>query len=630
MLEQLRQGAGSWIAKIFIGLLVLSFAVWGISDIFTGRQGTTLAEVGDQKISAEEFQRVFQRELATLSQRLGRQFTVEQARSAGLDTQVLGRLVSEAAMDDQIARMNLAVPEEVIAQEIVSNPLFRGSDGKFSRIRFEQLLSSNGFTEAGFVVSERRNKLRGQVAGIVSDRLSVPKTLTKAIHDQQNEKRTLAYFVLTAEKVAGVGEPSESDQKAYYDSNKAKYVAPEYRKLVLLRLEPENVGANVHVDDATLRKAYEERSNTFVTPEVREVEQIVFPTLEEATAARKAIVGGKSFVAVAKERGFTESDINLGKVSRKDIPDQVIADAVFGLKAGEISVPISGSLSIVLLRAKSITPEVRPSFAEVKDKLLKDLRLEKAQEEVLNLHDVVEDERAGGATLAEIAKKLNLTLVPVSAVDRTGKDADGKEIKDIPDPQAVLALAFESDIGVETDPVDTRAEGFVWVDVVGITPSAVKPFAKVQKQIIDDWKTDKRRALLRDKAQELVKQIEQGAGIEKVAGTIGAKVSRSAPMRRRDRNETFSTDALEQVFAVPNGKLAVDVAGDGGSALIMQVVDVQVPPLAENSKDVQALADHLERSMRDDLLQQYLNGLRNISGVSINDPVWRVLRGGSS
>lgn len=631
MLDQIRKGAGSWVAKIFIGVLVLSFAVWGISDIFSGRRGTTLAEVGDQQISAEEFQEAFRREISAASQRLGRPITVDQARDFQLDNQVLGRLISEAALDDQIVRLNLGIPDEVIAESITANPLFQGADNRFNRTRFEQLLASNGLTEAAYVALERRNMLRSQMVGVVADSLSVPETLTEAIHKHQNEKRTIVYFVLTADKVAGVGEPDEAQRKAYYEKNRSRYTAPEYRKLVLLRLQPRDLAENVHVSADEIRKAYERRAEEFVTPERREVEQIVFPTLEEATEARDRIVKGQAdFLSIAKERGFSSSDMNLGKVAKKDIPDKVIADAVFNLDSGEISVPISGSLSIVLLRVKSIEPEVRREFAQVKDELREQLAVEKAQEEILNLHDVVEDERAGGATLPEIAKRLDLPLIEIEAVDSEGRDPAGNKIEAIPDPADVLRLAFESDVGVETDPVDTDKQGFVWVDVAGVTPSTVRPLDKVEKQVVEDWKRDRRRALLSDKAKELVSRIEAGEQIAAVAQTVDATLTRSKPMRRRDTDGDFTAEALDKVFSVPGGGLATHVAKDGASAMIMRVDEVTAPTFTAGAGDVKALANHLQRGLKDDLLQQYLAGLRNISGVTVNNAVWRVLRGESS
>ena len=102
MLDALRQGAGTWVAKIFIGVLALSFAVWGISDVFTGGHAGALATVGDEKVFEQQYQSAFQRRLSALSRQFGRQLSTQQARQLGLDRQVLSQLVGQAALDNEI------------------------------------------------------------------------------------------------------------------------------------------------------------------------------------------------------------------------------------------------------------------------------------------------------------------------------------------------------------------------------------------------------------------------------------------------------------------------------------------------------------------------------------------------
>ena len=47
MLEALRRGSQGIVVKILLAVLILSFAVWGIADVFTGFSRGSLAEVAD-------------------------------------------------------------------------------------------------------------------------------------------------------------------------------------------------------------------------------------------------------------------------------------------------------------------------------------------------------------------------------------------------------------------------------------------------------------------------------------------------------------------------------------------------------------------------------------------------------
>ena len=522
------------------------------------------------------------------------------------------------------------MPLKVIADDVVKNPVFRDASGAFSKARFEQLLASNGFTEASYINAERFNRLRRMVSETATEEITVPDVIKKAIFQHQNERRRAKYFVLPVEKVANVGEPDESALKAYYDANKSLFRAPEYRELTLLRLEPEDLASTISVSSDAIAAAYKESLADYTTPEKRRAEQIVFATLKEAEAAHKKITGGADFLQVAKDRGFTEEDIDLGEVTRKSVPDKIVAKAIFSLKKGAVSKPIAGSLSVVLLRVTKITPKKVKSFAQVKEAVKTKIIHEKALEEILNIHDAVEDERAGGASFREISKKLNLPIFKIAAVDRNGLGPDGKKVKDLTNPDAVLPIVFEAGVGTENDPVDTDHDGFVWFEVDAVTPASTWPLAKVRDKVVKLWQQQRRRELLSDRAKEFAKRIEGGEALEAVAATVPAKVVSSSLLKRQDNDEVLTRSALTKLFSVPPDGLATEIAADGTNALIMQLQEVSVPTYDPSSEESKALAGFLKQGLSEDLIQQFLVSMRTKAGVSINQAVWRILTGQSS
>jgi len=627
MMEALRQGAGTLVAKVLIGLLAASFAVWGISDVFTGGQYGALATVGDQKILEQQYQNAFQRRLSTMSQQFGRQLTLQQARQLGLDRQVLQELINQAALDNQINTLALAIPSETIANDIVKNPLFVDSQGKFSKARFEQLLRSNGFSEATYVALERRNKLRGQLAGAIESHLTVPNAMLKALHRQANETRQAEYFIVPLSSLGQVPEPTDKDIQTFYASNKARFTAPETRALVMVTLEPKGLAKTlIKVSDEELNKAYIDRIDEFTTAETRTIEQISFNSKQEADEARKKIDGGMDFSALAKERKLKPTDIQLGTLTRKDIPDPKIAEAAFGLALNSVSQPVEGTLSNALLRVTKITPEVKKSFDEVKTKLRDAIALERAQEQVLNLHDTVEDERAGGATLKEISDKLNLPLITIDAIDASGKGADGKLIENLPKATNLLSTIFQSDVGVENDPADTQNEGFVWFDVTKITPSAVRPLKDVRAQAVELWKKSKQQELIVAKARTLMDTVRKGASLASQALSITQEIKTTKAIKRTETDGAFGPQAVASLFRTSKGQVSQVAAKDGGM-IVYQVKDVTVPPFVATAKDAIAAKDQLTRRMSQDLVRQYLNGIQSNAGVDINEAVWRRLQG---
>ena len=86
MLQAIRSRAGSFIVKLLFGLLILTFGIWGIGDIFRNRptSDTVIATVGDKSIRAEDLQEAVRREIDRLSAQFRGAIDVQQAKSSGL------------------------------------------------------------------------------------------------------------------------------------------------------------------------------------------------------------------------------------------------------------------------------------------------------------------------------------------------------------------------------------------------------------------------------------------------------------------------------------------------------------------------------------------------------------------
>src|SRR5690348_10357233 len=134
MLQAIRSKAGSFVVKALFALLILTFGVWGIGDIFRTRSAdTVVASVGGHSISAEELQTAVRRALEQLSMRFGNAIDLQQAKQLGLIDQTLTQLVDRSLIDQEVARLQLDTSDDLIRNAITGNPSFRGSDGRFDR-----------------------------------------------------------------------------------------------------------------------------------------------------------------------------------------------------------------------------------------------------------------------------------------------------------------------------------------------------------------------------------------------------------------------------------------------------------------------------------------------------------------
>ena len=277
MLTVLRSKAGGLVAKAFIILLAASFAVWGIADVFSGRQSDVVAEVGTRTVSAPEFTNAFNRQLRALSSQIGQPLTPDQARQFGLHRQVLGQLLRDAALEAQADTLNLGIAPKAIAQRIADNPQFQSADGTFNADQFRRLLQSNGLTEQAFVAAERQGLMRGFIADSIAEGLTPPKTLTGIAYKHRTEQRDASYFVITGKK-DDIADPSEEELKKFYDANPRLFAIPERRVIGILQVTPATLADQMQASDDELQTYYERRADTYGTPEKRTIHQIAFPT----------------------------------------------------------------------------------------------------------------------------------------------------------------------------------------------------------------------------------------------------------------------------------------------------------------------------------------------------------------
>jgi peptidyl-prolyl cis-trans isomerase D len=225
-----------------MGVLIVSFAVWGIADIFKGFGQSSLAKIGKTEISTEQFRQIYTERLQQLGRSFGRPLTSEQARAFGLDRQVLQQTIQEAALDEEARRMGLAQSQEETMRLIYGDPNFRGLGGKFDPQRFQATIRQFGYTEQRYLAEQRRLGLRRQIAGTVSAGVEPSKVLLDAMTRFQNEQRSMEYVKLEAAQAGTIDAPSPEALAAYFEDHKTQFRAPEYRKLSFVVINPEEIG----------------------------------------------------------------------------------------------------------------------------------------------------------------------------------------------------------------------------------------------------------------------------------------------------------------------------------------------------------------------------------------------------
>ena len=627
MLTSLRKGAGTWIAKIFIGLLVLSFAVWGIADIFTGYGGRVLAKVGEVEVSPQEFERVWQQQIRRVSAQAGQQISSEQARAFGLDRQVLNSLITNAAVSSHAKQLGLGISDQSIRDEIFQSANFKGSDGKFSRIQFDEILRNNSMNENMYIAEERVGAVRDQLIMSLSSDLFVPSSMKQNINRFTNDTRTLEYFILPNNVVKKIEEPDEEAQSVFLDSNKRTFTAPEYRKVGVLTLSQELVKKSITITKEDIAANYNERIDQFSTPGKRHIRRMSFIDREKAKDARQKLTTGADFMAVAKEYGFKVDGTDMGFINKTALFDPRVADTAFSLKKGDISQPIESTLSTIILQVVDVKPgKIEKKLEEVEEQIRTYLSAERASDKIGNLNDAIEDDRAGGKSLADIAKDLELGYLITPAIDRAGLDKAGKRVGAFKAAPRLLATAFTSDVGVENEPVEAKDNIVRWLEVLDVTAERAKPLAEVKEQLIGLWKDRQRETRLSKIASETVDAIKNGEKLAKYAKKYKAKVLNSKPFKRSQEHDDIPAAAVNQAFTLSAGGVGMNSLTDSKGRVIFKVLEKGVAK-SPGTEEEDKFTASISRALQNDVVAQYVADLRKTYGVTINQNVFQRLNG---
>ncbi len=627
MLEQLRRGAGTWFAKILLGLLMISFAFWGVSGVFSGIGQGTLATVGDVEITTQRFQTALRSELAILSTRLGRRISQEQARAFGLEQRVLSRLMGGAAVDNHAADLNLGISSDTIVTSIMNDRNFKGSDGKFSPIAFDQALRQLDMDRVRFISIQRREKVEQQLTGTLVGSLVPPAPMIDVLHHYQNEKRQLKYFTLDAKIAGKVKAPDEKALKAHYEDNKRQFVTPPYRKVALLFATRDMAVKRVPITDDELRKVYEQTRAQYDVAEKRRIQQLAFPDKAAAQKAYGILSKTKDFEAAAKKLGFAKTDYEIGEFTPTSMIDDKVAVAAFKLKKGKLSRPVEGSFSTVLLKVTSITPGKKSTFEDAKADIKKKLANERVSQELQKMHDEVDDQRGVGKTLQESASDLKLAFLDIENLDAEGKNETGKNAITIasitPADRAKIAGAiFSGAIGVENNVIDLADGGYAWFDIFGETASKQKPYEDVKDDVSAIVLDLAKRKAIATAAREAVEKIKKGTAFAEVARQNKVKLVTLKPIKRLGPATGLNAQALERAFALKLNGTAAVVSSDNQSRTIISVVKI-IQPDKPTTDEKKALRSALTQQMGGDVINQYISALLARYGQSVNQATFR-------
>jgi peptidyl-prolyl cis-trans isomerase D len=630
MLQAMRSKAAGIVVKFLFSILVLAFAVWGIGDYsFLQKSDPTAVTIGDVKVPASRLDEQYRTALDRLRRTLG-QIDPATARQFGLMDQVIQRMVYQTLLDRAAKDLGLRIGDNVVRSRILADPQLQGPNGQFDRDRFQQLLYQNNLTEPAFVSMYREDFTRALLSEALSTGAAAPDAVVDRLYRYRNERRSGDMVLVPAASFTDVGKPTDAELKKIYDDNHARFTAPEYRSLLVVRVSTEDLLPQIKVTDKQIEDEYQAQLPNLGTPEKRDVDQLLYPDEAAAKAAYDKLTAGADFDALAKDNKQTPDQTHLGAVTRKDLVPQ-LADAVFKLAQGGVSAPLQSPFGWHVLKVTKIEPGQQPPLSQVRDQMANAVKQRLAGDAAYDDSNKLEDAVNNGASVAEAAAKLGLTPVKVPAIDARGLDPDGKPVPILAGATDALSSAFDTSEGSDTQLVEGKKDTWYMIHVNSITPSALKPLDAVKDQATALWTKQKQSAAAKARADEILKAVQGGKTLEQAAAAYKLTVSPVAPSVRDagfKPGATVSPEIAARLFSLKPNQAAVVPGADGDSVVRLTQI-IPANPDADKA-GVDQLRTQLRQQIGGDVVATYVDALRRRYGVTIDQQVVDKISGNAS
>lgn len=611
MLQAIRDRVTGVLAWIIVGLIAVTFALWGIDWYLKKDARVYAAKVNDVEIPVADYRRALQRQTDRLRATLGENFDSRITDDPAFKAQVLERLIEEALLVQAADEAGFAISDALLAARIQGIREFQ-VDGEFSPERYEAYLRRQGMAPATFESQLRRSLLVDQVIGGIGRTGAVTEQdVERALRLQQQQRRT-RYVEIPVARFSDAVEVSEQEVAEFYQANKARFMEPEAVRLAYIELTAKDIKVESQPTEEEIQALYEARRDKLGTPEQRRVRHILIQvpqdaSEEEVEAAREKaqklldrIQAGESFEELAKEYsddpGSAAQGGDLGFFGR-GVMVSAFEDAAFGLDKGQVSDLVRTPFGFHIIQVVDIKPGSVPPLDEVRDQLVDELNEEAAEHKVLDaVEQLSQLSFENPDTLDIAAEALGLKVKHSDWLPRGSKQG-------IAQYPAVEEAAYSDDVleaGNNSEVLEVEPGHYVVLRVEEHKPSAQLPLEAVEDVIEGIIRTRKMRELAAEKGEQLLQALRGGESLDDLAEAEGLEVTDTGFVGHG--NTGHPPKVLQQAFQLPRpdgGKPPVaGVALANGDFVLLELVAVK-------DGDIAAVSEEQRKAFRDNMDQLY-------------------------
>ena len=600
-------------AWIIVLLLVLGLAGFGLQDVLS-RWGTSkLATVGEVEISTEEFGQSFIREINYISQNIGKNLTIEEAKSFGLHLQVVERLINRSLLDQLLIDLKISVGDVLLLKKLKTNPNFKNAEGNFDRKKYNDYLNKINLSENEFEKILRNDLSRGLFTQILDPNFNHNQNIVKTIAGYIGEEREVKLYKLNYDTNTSLQDFNKDEVRKFYENNKNNYSSKSIRKYSVLNINQSQFLNEIEITEEEIQNIYEERKQNFTQPEFRELSRIIFQTSDLANEALNKILSNeKTFEQIGKDLNLNRKEINFGTYSKIDLDDE-LSEFIFDAKIKKNSIvgPINGELGFELYKVNKIIPKFVLGEEKAKSQIINEIQLENSLNKLSEMIPEVEDMIASGEALEEIAKKyqINTENIEISKGDELPKKYRNKNLK----------TYFDEASNDNSDLLQIEDNTFISIRLDEEIEPIIPSFEKIYDQLLDDYKISQILELMEKDLNEVITKytLDEAVKLNKIIHLFDDKINRET----NDSFKILNKLTVENIFQNSVGDFVIQKMNENKNPYLILIETTKIIPASSKSgydKVLKNIQNQVNEQVKNDLITSLLNSLRQTYEPKVN------------
>ncbi len=632
MLQQIRDRAQGIVIWTIVGLIIITFALFGLSSYLSDSTVVTVATVNGAEVTPNDFQRAYQNYQQRLQQMLGDKYRPELFQENKVRKEVLNSLIQQELLNQELDRAGYRAAPEQIVNQIASMEIFQ-DDGKFSPERYKQILNSQRVNSFVFEQQIGRDLAEQQLnAGMLLSGFVTDDELDRFAR-LQNQKRELNYILLPKSHYLKSIKLTEKEIERYYEEHKNEFTTPEKVSVEYVELDLDEMSRNIEISDEAITEYYAQQRQSFTRqPEQRKASHILIKVenADEESAAmdklkliQEKLAAGEDFSKLAKEFsddiGSARQGGDLGYFGR-GVMDKAFENAAFNLKKGEISEPVRTRFGYHLIRLDDIREAQLAKLEDVKESIRHDLQIQQSEQafyesvdKLNNMSYEIPD------SLTPVAESMGLELKKSPLFTREGGSGLFANPK-------VVSSAFSGEVLVEgrnSQLIELSDTHVLVLRMAEHVPAKQQPLEDVVALVKARLQDEKAAEKIKVDSIAVLEQLRAGANPEKLARSLKAEWKSVGAVLRvaDDTNLKLDPQIRHELFQMTRPrqgrKVYKDIRlanGDGAVLILSAVIDGKNYADEDRQKEKRKLIGVYGKAMQ----SAWMTELRNHADITTN------------